>query len=296
MGTDLRRRLLDATDLTERRVEPAGIPTAVLEGGDGQPLVLLHGQGENWAVWLPVLGELQRTHRVVAVDLPGHGASATGARRLDRDSVLTWLDELLTTTCTSPPALVGHLLGGAIAARYAVAHPDRLAHLVLVDTLGLRWFRPAARFAASMALFIARPTERSRDRLFAHCFDDMDRAAANVGDPWNDLLAYALEQARRPESQAALRELMARVGAPPIPGRDLARITTPTTLVHGRGGLQVPLEAARTAARRHGWPLHVIEDARDDPAAEQPARFLAVLRAALDLPTATDAPTGKALT
>lgn len=279
--TDLRQRLLDSTPLTERHLDLDGVRTATVEAGDGPPILLLHGQGENWAVWLPVLDDLLTTYRVVAVDLPGHGASTPIDGRLDRDTVLAWLDRLITATGDEPPVVVGHLLGGAIAARYAVDHSDRLAHLVLVDTLGLGWFRPSPRFAIPMMRFMARPTERSRDRLFAQCFEDWDRTSGNFGEQWDDLLAYALDRAQQPQTQAALRALMPRFGMPPIPHRYLDRITAPTTLVHGRGDLQVDVALAEAASRRHGWPLHVIDDARDDPAAEQPERFVAALREAI---------------
>lgn len=276
-----RQRLVAAAGLVERRERLAGIDTSILEGGDGPPMVLLHGQGEYWAVWLPVIDELRTTHRLVLVDLPGHGASTAGHARLDRDRVHTWLDELVTMTCAQPPVLVGHLLGGAIAARWAVDRGDRLAHLVLVDTLGLGWFRPAARFAVPMVRFMVRPTPRSRDRLFHECLLDFDRVADNFGDRWDDLLACALAGAQRPTTQSALRALMPRFGVPPIPSGDLARISSPTTLIHGRHDLQVDLEQAVAASARHGWPLHVIDEARDDPAAECPAEFVAALRAAL---------------
>ena len=51
--------------------------------------------------------------------------------------MLAWLGELIERTCPSPPVVVGHVLGGAIAARFAIDHGDRLCQLVLVDTLGL---------------------------------------------------------------------------------------------------------------------------------------------------------------
>lgn len=157
-----------------------------------------------------------------------------------------------------------------------------LSHLVLVDTLGLAWFRPAPSFALPMVRFVARPTERSRDRLFRQCFLDFGGVGARFGDHWDDLRAYALDRARDPGVQAAVRTLLARVGMAPVPADDLTRIPTPTTLVHGRHDLQVPLRAAERASARTGWPLHVIEDARDDPAAEQPRAFLAALSQALD--------------
>lgn len=278
----VRGRLVAATPLTERRQELAGISTAILEAGDGPPLVLLHGQGEFWGVWFPVVDDLVRRYRVVVVDLPGHGASGVGREGLDADTMVRWVDELVDGSCPTPPVLVGHLLGGAIAARYAVRSGARLSHLVLVDTLGLGWFRPSPRFAIPMVRFVARPTERSRDRLFRQCFVDFDRTGSNFGDHWEDVRSYALACARRTDNQAALRALMPRVGVPPIPRDDLDRIEVPTSLVHGRHDLQVSLRVAQAASERHGWPLHVIDDARDDPVAEQPETFLDVLRTVLD--------------
>ncbi|MFJ9823904.1 alpha/beta fold hydrolase [Streptomyces sp. NPDC101160] len=279
---DTRAQLTAAMPLTERRILAAGVDTAVLEGGDGPPIVLLHGQGEFAAVWLNVVPDLVRTHRVIVPDLPGHGASEVRDGRLDSDGVVAWLDELIDRTCgAEPPVLVGHLLGGAIAVRYAVRHGDRPARLVLVDTLGLGWFRPAPSFAVPMMRFVARPTAKSRDRLFDRCFLDMDRVGEQAGEHWEPLLDYALDRARTPGVQAALRSLIPRVGVPPVPPAGLARIGVPTDLIHGRHDLQVRLRTARAASERYGWPLHVIEDCRDDPAAEQPGAFLDALRTAM---------------
>ncbi|MFF1507171.1 alpha/beta fold hydrolase [Streptomyces sp. NPDC058326] len=282
-GQQARDQLLAAMPLTERRIQSATVSTAVLEGGDGPPVVLLHGQGEFAAVWINVIPDLVRTHRVIVPDLPGHGASEVReGGRLDADTVLTWLDELIDQTCRArPPVLVGHLLGGAIAARYAVQHGDRLARLVLVDTMGMGWFRPAPRFALPMMGFVARPTPKSRDRLFNQCFLDMDRVGEQAGEQWEPLLDYALDRARTPSVQAALRSLIPQVGMKPIPSDDLTRIGVPTDLIHGRHDLQVRLRTAEAASVRYGWPLHVIEDCRDDPAAEQPEAFLHALRTAI---------------
>lgn len=280
-STQVRERLVAAMSLTERRATFAGVPTAFLEGGDGPPMVLLHGQGEFFGVWLQVTDDLARTHRVVVADLPGHGASGVPEGRLDADTTQRWLDELVDATCATPPVVVGHLLGGAIAARHAVQHSDRLSHLLLVDTMGLHWFRPSPRFAIPMVRFMARPTERSRDGLFRQCFVDFDAVGDRYGDHWDDLRTYALDRARTSTTQTALRSLMPRVGVPPIPAGDLEQITVPTTLVHGRHDLQVPLRAAERASQRYGWPLQVIEGARDDPAAEQPEAFLAAVHRAL---------------
>lgn len=113
-----RDRMVAAMAVTDRRIEPAGIPTAVLEGGDGPPIILLHGAGEFAATWMRVIPDLTATHRVVAPDLPGHGASGIPNDPLDADQMMSWLAGVIEATCPEPPVLVGHLLGGALAARY----------------------------------------------------------------------------------------------------------------------------------------------------------------------------------
>ena len=280
-GDDARQRLLAGIPVTERQLQLAGVSTAVLEGGDGPPVVLLHSSGEFAALWMRVIPDLVTTHRVVAPDLPGHGASEVADGQLDADHVVAWLGALIEHTCPSPPALVGHGLGGAIAARFAIAHPDRLSGLVLVDAFGLDRFEPAPSFGLALHRFIEQPTEHTRDGLFRQCFVDLDGLRQQLGQRWEPLAAYALDRARTPGQQAALGSLMPQLGLPAIPPADLARIAVPTTLIWGRHDLQVRLPVAEAASARHGWPLHVIENAGDDPPLEQPEAFLRALHAAL---------------
>ncbi|HYN17818.1 MAG TPA: alpha/beta fold hydrolase, partial [Actinomycetes bacterium] len=152
-AADARRRLLAGVPVTERRLELAAVPTAVLEGGDGPPLVLLHSSGEFAALWLRVIPGLAASHRVVAPDLPGHGASAAPTGPLGTDRMLAWLGELVERTCPAPPVLVGRGLGGVLAARFAVEHGDRVDRLVLVGAFGLAPFDPAPAFGLAMQRF-----------------------------------------------------------------------------------------------------------------------------------------------
>jgi pimeloyl-ACP methyl ester carboxylesterase len=278
---DTREHLLAELPVTERRLQLAGVSSAVLEGGDGPPVVLLHGPGEFAALWARVIPDLTATHRVVAPDLPGHGATGLPDGPLDHDRVRTWLGELIDRTCASPPTLVGHLLGGAIAARFASERPDQVSRLVLVDSFGLSWNRPSPRFALPLLAYIARPTERTRDRFLAQCFVDFDGLRGQMGERFEPFGAYSLEWARTKTAKAALRSLMPEYGMRPIPRDALARITVPTTLIWGRHDLQTRLSVAEAASARHGWPLHVIEGARDDPFFEQPEAALHALRASL---------------
>ncbi|MCZ7414519.1 alpha/beta fold hydrolase [Streptomyces sp. WMMC897] len=274
-------RLLGDVAITERELRCAHVRTAVLAGGEGPPVVLLHGAGEFAARWFGVIPALAGSHRVVAPDLPGHGSSGAADGRLDADRTTRWLDELIAQTCAEPPTVVGHLLGGAVAARFAAAHPDRLARLVLVDSYGLTPFRPEPAFALALAGFVARPTERSRDRLFRQCVVEPDRLRDELGAAMTAFETHVLATARRRRQKAALRGLFTRLALPAIPEADLARIAVPTSLVWGREDRQARLRGAEAAHERYGWPLHIIEDSGADPALERLEAFLTALRAAL---------------
>jgi pimeloyl-ACP methyl ester carboxylesterase len=281
---DLRGRLLDGLPVTERRLPLAGVSTAVLEGGDGPPMVLLHSSGEFAALWMRVIPDLVTTHRVVAPDLPGHGASGAADGPLDADRMIAWLDALIDRTCPSPPVLAGHVLGGAVAARFASRHGDRLSRLVLVDALGLAPYAPAPSFGLAQDRLMKEPTERTRDGLFEQCFADLGGLRRQLGVRWEAVAAYALDRFRTTGMQAALAGLMPEFGLPAIPAADLARIAVPTTLIWGRQDRQVQLETAEAASARHGWPLHIVDGAGDDPPMEQPEAFVWALRAALAAP------------
>jgi FAD/FMN-containing dehydrogenase/pimeloyl-ACP methyl ester carboxylesterase len=269
--TTLRDQLLEGLPVAERRLTLAGADTAVLVGGDGPPIVLLHGPGGNAAHWAAVLGPLAATHRVIAPDLPGQGESAS----LEADRVLDWLGELIEQTCVTPPTLVGNALGGAIAASFAARHGDRLERLVLVDALGLREFEPTPEFGAALQAFMAEPTLQTHEGLWRHCAHDLDRLRHELGGRWDSFAAYNLDRARTPSVAASLGDLMHRFGLPAT--GDLERIGVDTSLIWGRHDLATPLTVAEAASARYDWPLHVIEDCADDPPVEQPEAFLDAL-------------------
>jgi pimeloyl-ACP methyl ester carboxylesterase len=282
-GEAPRQQLLAELPVAERRLLLAGIRTAVLEGGDGPPVILLHGPMGNATHWMRIIPGLAATHRVIVPDLPGHGASEiAGDGRIDSARVMEWLDGLIEQTCKTPPALVGQLLGGAVAAHYASEHSHRLDRLVLVDTFGLRPFQPAPEFGLALSNFLAQPSERTHTELWHHCAFDQGGLRQRMGERWQPFEAYNLDRARTPGVQAAVAALMEQFAVPAISPGDLASIAVPTTLIWGRHDRATPLSVAEEASGRFAWPLHVIEDCNDDPPIEQPDALLRTLRAALD--------------
>jgi Predicted hydrolases or acyltransferases (alpha/beta hydrolase superfamily) len=280
-GSDARGQLLYGLRVTERQCQVGGVSTTVLEGGDGAPVVLLHGPGGSAVHWWRVINDLVTTNCLVIPDLPGQGSSEVLGDPLDDEGVLEWLGELIERRCPSPPALVGYALGGAIAARFVCDREDRVGRLVLVDALGLCQFDPAPEFGLALDAFLAQPSERTHDQLWRQCALDLDGMRQSMGGSWDSFEAYNLDRARAPSAMAALELLMEQFGLPAIPAEKLARIAVPTTLIWGQHDLATPLQVAKAASVSYGWPLHVIESCADDPPIEQPHAFVTALRAAL---------------
>ncbi len=231
----------------------------------------------NWRWTIP---DLVMTHRVIAPDLPAHGSSAASDPPLDADRAVHWLGALIEATCDEPPTVVGHVLGGAIAARFATRRPGGLRRLVLVDSLGLGRFRPRARFALGLLHFQARPRERSYERFMSQCAYDLDELRHDLAEDWPSFVAYNLGMATSDSAGEAGR-LFRTAGLPRIPDEELNRIDVPTTLIWGRDDRANRVRVAERASIRHGWPLHIIERAADDPARDRPEEFRTALRSAL---------------
>lgn len=276
-----RERLLSRMPVTERRLDLGGISTPVLEGGDGPPVVLLHGPFGYAAHWMNLIPGLVTSHRVIAPDLPGHGASEVRDGALTADRVIVWLAELVKRTCGSSPAIVGQTLGGAIAARFAIAHGSELSRLVLADSLGLRAFQPAPEFGQALTAFLSQPVSSTHEALWRHCAFDLPSLQQRMRPVWEAFEEYNLDRARTPAVQAAAGTLMELFGFPAIPPADLDRISVPTALIWGRHDHATPLSVAEGAGSLHKWPLHVIDDASNDPPIDQPEAFLRALRQSL---------------
>lgn len=274
-----RAELLRDAPVTEHRLMIGRVSTALLEAGDGPPIVLLHGQGGFAGLWLPVIPVLSAGHRVVAPDLPGLGASTVDGDPLRPDEIHDWLEELIERTCPTPPTLVGISLGGQIAARFAAAHRDRIARLVLVDTPGLTGKpRPAPPTLLALIRHNARPTPASTIAMLRQLTADLDSVRDALGPRWEPFAGYLLELARTPDVRRANQHLLRRIGLEQIPPDDLDRITADTTLVWGRVDRVTPLSNARQASATHGWPLHEV-DAGHLSVVERPEDVLQALRA-----------------
>jgi pimeloyl-ACP methyl ester carboxylesterase len=280
-SASLREQTLSGLPVVERCLRLADIATPTLEGGDGPPMILLHGPAAYAGHWMFVIPLLVDAHRLIVPDLPGHGASVVHGGSLDTEHVMSWLDELIGRTCDSPPVIVGQLLGGAVAAKYASSNGSRLRRLVLVDTFGLSPFRPMPEFGRAITQFLGGPTRDTHRTLWQYCAFDLDRLSRRMAERWQTFEAYNLDRAASPGVRNAISVLMEHFALPEIPVDVLARIPVPTSLMWGRHDRGTPLSVAEEAANRLGWPLGVIEQCADDPPIERPRAFVEALLAAI---------------
>jgi len=273
--------MLAGLPLAERRLAPARVSTAVLEGGDGRPLILLHGGIEcGGAYWAPVVPALAVGRRLVVLDVPGLGASEP-VDRLDDAAFADWLADLIALTCREPPDLVAHSLLGSLAARFAASHGRLIRRLVVYGAPGIGPYRMPMGLRIVAIRFTIRPNERNEERFERWAF--VDRDAVRARDPeWLDAFsAYTVERARVRHVKRTMVQLV-QTGTKRVPSEELRRVAVPVALVWGREDRFVSLRVAEEAEGGLGWPLHVVDAAGHVPHIERPDAFLTALAAALD--------------
>ena len=278
-----RKRLLAGIPVTERRLEPAGISTAVLEGGDGPPMVLMHGGIETGGVyWAPVISRLAESYRLVIPDVPGLGESEPVAR-LDAEVFAEWFAALLRLTSEDKPMLISHSLDGSLAARFAAQHGDLLRGLVLYGAPGIGHYRMPLGLLVTAIRFDLRPSERNNARFADWAFLDPARTRGQDPEWYDAFMAYGLSRGAAPHVKRTMRQLV-KAGSTQISDADLQGIGVPVALIWGKRDRMVPLRIAELASSQFGWPLHVVDDVGHVPHIEQPEAFLGALRAALAQP------------
>ncbi len=181
-------------------IRAAGATLATYEAGSAAPgapvVLLLHGLG-HWSdgAWGRLVPELDPALRYVAFDLPGFGASDKPAAAFDLAYFRRVLDDAVAALGFERFALVGHSLGGFIAADYAGAHPEHVTHLALIAPAAFARTRRHLVFALAggfaRPLFERRPSRRVVERIVfgsvldpnALASDDVERAYELSQDP-----------------------------------------------------------------------------------------------------------------
>jgi pimeloyl-ACP methyl ester carboxylesterase len=257
-----------STPWTEELVEAAGSKLHMIKGGTGQPLLLLHDElgHPGWLHYHAALAQYYTLHIPLH---PGCGQS----NHLDwvmniRDLAFWYLDALEELGLGSVP-VIGHSLGGWLAAEMAAMCPQQFTRLVLVGAMGVR---PPVGEIRDMFLVV------SREYLRASFVDLANTAEAQQlfgGDPTPEQ-AEAWESARELASLVGWRPYMHDPALPHV----LRRLRLlPTLIVWGRQDAVVPVSAAEAYHQAiPGSRLVVLDDCGHRPEIEQADACVRVVR------------------
>jgi pimeloyl-ACP methyl ester carboxylesterase len=243
--------------LEERHYEWRGARIRVFAGGEGPPLLLVHGYGGaawNFTDMQPHLAG----RRLIVPDLPGHGGSsplpAAASLRGFADALVPLIDE--------PVDVVGHSLGGVVALRLAERHPRLVRRIVVAAAAGIssstRWAELTITLAGIVqpARIAGRRVERiaRSPRLRRLVFGGFEVSNADLLSE-RGVHGFLRGSALHTDALGAGLALAAD-----DPRHDLERVRCPVLLLWGGRDKQVPVEDGFEYARRLRAPIRVIAD------------------------------------
>jgi pimeloyl-ACP methyl ester carboxylesterase len=231
-------------------------------GGDGPPVVLVHGLGGARSNWIAVAPELARRHRVLALDLPGHGGSQPLAAAPNLNAFVDRVALLAEREGMLPAAVVGHSAGGLIALRLAARRPEAVSAIVLSASAGISTGRRIAQLTVELFALV-RP-----GRLLAPWRDRIARGlplryvafgwwgAADPGALPPEVVDAFLSGPADHTDTVSLGRALVRDD----PRTDLGRVVCPSLVLWGARDHWVLLEDGFELARRLRAPLRLIPD------------------------------------
>jgi pimeloyl-ACP methyl ester carboxylesterase len=260
-----------------RRLTVDGRSVGVIDsGGDGPPLLFIHGLGGIWQNWLLNIPAFMGTHRCVAVDLPGFGLSEVPAGEISIPGFARVVDQVCDRLGIENPVVVGNSMGGFVGAELAVSFPTRVSKLVLVAAAGLSTEylsrEPLLAGARAFMVLTARAGLRGngvvkRRRLRRIALQAVVRYPERLSVP---LATELVGGANAPGFIDSFEALMS------YSFRDkLARIEVPVLIVWGRNDILVPVADAEMFEHLIGENAHsvIFEDTGHLPMLERPTRF-----------------------
>jgi len=277
----------------KRREDPYAVQYTTLHGyrrafvraGSGPVVLLIHGIGDSSDTWRPVLDDLARDHTVIAPDLLGHGRSEKPRADYSVAAYANGMRDLLGVLEIDRVTVVGHSLGGGVAAQFAYQFPDRCERLVLVGSGGVgRTVSPLLRMATvpgaelMMPLFALAPV-KMLSRMTAEVLRHFDTA---LGRDAEEVLAVFDALPDTSARRAILRTLRSGVDwrGQVITMLDRAYLAEgiPTLLIWGRRDAIIPLGHGRLAhAAMPGSRLEIFDEAGHFPHHFAPERFSEVV-------------------
>lgn len=247
-------------------------------GGGRPPLVLVHGFTDNARYWTRVAEALAADHEVIAYDARGHGTSDRLEGHFDDEDRVSDLHGVLDALGVERPVLMGHSMGGATIALYAVRHPARARALILEDPA---WYEPEAPLTSDEAA--AHTTRRRADlaawrswvvEIQTSPFETALAAVRAASPQWAEADARLSCAARR-QVDVSVFDHYPKLWSP---WRALTpQLPCPTLLLIGepaRGGLLSPAQAQTAADLNPRLVWRQISGAGHSLRYDQPAAYL----------------------
>jgi pyruvate dehydrogenase E2 component (dihydrolipoamide acetyltransferase) len=252
----------EAEGIKPRDIEFDGRRLRYLELGEGSgvPVLLVHGFGADLNTWMFTQPPLAATRRTLALDLPGHGGSAKAVGAGDAESLTDAVEAALDGLGIARGHLVGHSMGGAIAALVASRRPERVASLTLIASAGLG----SEINASFIDGFVRASRRREATEVLGLLVDDPALVSRAMVE---DVLRYK----RLDGVSAALTKIAEAWFAGGRQSLDLtgriATLAMPVQLIWGRNDRIIPLAHAEALAAR--LPVHIIDAAGHLPHMEK---------------------------
>jgi pyruvate dehydrogenase E2 component (dihydrolipoamide acetyltransferase) len=242
----------EAEGVKPRDIEVGGRRLRYLDlgQGDGVPVLLVHGFGADLNTWMFTQPALAAARRAVALDLPGHGGSAKEVGAGDPEGLTDAVEGAPSALGIEQVHLVGHSMGGAVAASLALRRPDLVRSLTLIASAGLGpeinasfidgFVRMARRREAAeiLSLLVHDPALVSRamveDVLRYKRLDGVTAALAKIAEAWFAGGRQALD----------------------LTGR-IAKLAVPVQVIWGRGDRILPVAHAEALASR--FPVQILD-------------------------------------
>jgi len=258
--------------------------------GEGPALLLLHGIGDSSRGWVPLMPALAEHFTVIAPDLLGHGESAKPRADYSVAAYANGMRDLLEVLGVDRATVVGHSLGGGVAAQIAYQYPDRVDRLVLVATGGVsRQVSPVLRVAAApFAELALPPLQWPLGRLGAAVLIEvLRRSGTDLGRDYKEvrrIFKGLPDGAARTAFTRTLRSVVDWRGqVVTLLDRSYLVETMPILLLWGDHDGVIPVEHARVAhAAIPGSRLEIYEGAGHFPHHADPERFVKDLRSFID--------------
>ena len=210
-----------------------GVKLAFERGGEGRPLVLVHGYPLDHSIWKEMRPILEPDFDVIAHDLRGFGASAVVAGEYTIADMAADIGALLDFLRIEKTALAGHSMGGYIGLAFASAFPDRVLGLGLISTQSLADppERKKGRYQAAEKILAQGVTQTAKEMSVKLAADERVQA-----------FVQQLIAAQRPAGLAGALKAMAQRDDTT---RFLSEFKFPVSIVHGNRDELIPLERAR---------------------------------------------------